>query len=536
MLTSLRALRVASVVLPVIACAVWGQHSWSSQYAQAVERATKNVRIIDAYVLRVVLTQEALLSQADEATRNLSWSEIAASTYVHERLRQIAERSDISSSIGLIDPSGRIRNSARVFPVDANVADRLYFQKLRDGAELYVGDRISSRLSGTDVIAVARRRSGEGFNGIVGMSLRTQALSEFFARLVDDHEAATALYDLDGNLLARHPPLPPTKVSVNAPSMRAISVSREGIFEAEALTDGVRRLYAYARIGDFPLFVTYGIAKGTVFERWAAGMYVAGSMAFAAMLIGWLLTRRAIRRAASEAAYRDQLTKEVAAKTAHLSEALAERDTLLQTKDQLLDQKETLLREVHHRVKNNLQMMSSMVRVVSRAGAADSRAAFDDIARRIATVGRAYDHVHRQDDVSELDLAEYLRGICEQIVESVGRDDIRLDTRLDNVRVDIDTALPVGLITGELVTNACKHAFASDRGGAIIVRLGASDGAVTLVVQDTGVGLAPDRIAKSTGLRITEALAGQIEGQIRYENRPEGGASVRLTLRLRRPS
>jgi two-component sensor histidine kinase len=87
-----------------------------------------------------------------------------------------------------------------------------------------------------------------------------------------------------------------------------------------------------------------------------------------------------------------------------------------------------------------------------------------------------------------------------------------------------------------VVTNACKHAFASDRGGAIIVRLGASDGAVTLVVQDTGVGLAPDRIAKSTGLRITEALAGQIEGQIRYENRPEGGASVRLTLRLRRPS
>jgi two-component sensor histidine kinase len=144
--------------------------------------------------------------------------------------------------------------------------------------------------------------------------------------------------------------------------------------------------------------------------------------------------------------------------------------------------------------------------------------------------------VHRHDDVSQLDLADYLRGICEQVVANAGRDDIRLDTRLDNVRVDIDTALPVGLITGELATNACKHAFPPGQGGAIMVRLGARDGEVALSVHDTGVGIAPERIAKSTGLRITEALAGQIDGQIRYERRPEGGATVHLTFRLRRLS
>lgn len=533
MLTSLRTLRIASIAIPVIACAAWGQQSWSSQYEHAVERASRNVRIVGEYVLRVVLTQEALLAQADEATRNLAWDQIAQSAYVHERLRQIGERSDISSSISLIDPTGRIRNSGRVFPVDTSVADRKFFREIAAGATLYVGDRTTSPFDGSDVIAVAKRRGGSEFEGVVAMSLRSESISPFFAELTDDPDAAIAFYDAEGNLLARQPYLQEMTIPQDTVLMRTLSTRSFGTFEAEAATDGVRRLYAYTQVGDFPLFVTYGIAKRTVVDRWLTGMYVACVAALFIALTTWLLTERAIRKARSEAAYRNQLATEVAAKTAHLRDALAERDLLIRSKDELLGQKETLLREVHHRVKNNLQMMASMVRVVSRSVAADARPAFDKVAQRIATVGRAYEHVHRQDDLAQLNLADYLRGICVQIAQSAGRDEIRLETELASINVDIDTALPVGLIAGELVTNAYKHAFPADRGGAVMVRLHRANGQSTLQVQDDGVGIDLERLTRSAGLRIAEALAGQVDGTLSFANRPEGGAEATLTFKVK---
>jgi two-component sensor histidine kinase len=163
----------------------------------------------------------------------------------------------------------------------------------------------------------------------------------------------------------------------------------------------------------------------------------------------------------------------------------------------------------------------------------EARPAFDEVAQRIATVGRVYEHVHRQDDLAELDLADYLRGICVQIGQSAARDDVRLETELDAIHVDIDIALPVGLVAGELVTNAYKHAFPADRGGTITVRLSCADGQATLQVQDDGIGIDPDRLARSAGLRIAEALAGQVDGTLRFANRPQGGAEVTLTFRAK---
>ena len=143
MLTYIRILRIVAVSAAVGFLAAWGQYSWSSQMERAAERADKNVRIVEEYVLRVVLTQEALLAEADEATDGFTWDEISASKFVHERLKRTGDRSGNSSSIGLIDPSGRIRNSGRAFPVDTDVSDREYFQKIRDGTvPLFIGDRM----------------------------------------------------------------------------------------------------------------------------------------------------------------------------------------------------------------------------------------------------------------------------------------------------------------------------------------------------------------------------------------------------------
>jgi two-component sensor histidine kinase len=96
--------------------------------------------------------------------------------------------------------------------------------------------------------------------------------------------------------------------------------------------------------------------------------------------------------------------------------------------------------------------------------------------------------------------------------------------------VDIDTALPVGLIASELITNACKYAPAGDRAGAVAVRFKLSGDHAMLTVRDGGIGRAPEALAESSGLKIAEALATQIGGRLSGKSRPEGGVQFRLTF------
>jgi hypothetical protein len=108
-------------------------------------------------------------------------------------------------------------------------------------------------------------------------------------------------------------------------------------------------------------------------------------------------------------------------------------------------------------VKNNLQTMASMVRIVARKGTPDSQPAFQDIARRIATLGHAYDHIHKAEDMARLDLGVYLKSITQQIANSFGRDEIRVTTVMDSLPVDIDTALPVGRLGYHGVALVLEH-------------------------------------------------------------------------------
>jgi two-component sensor histidine kinase len=214
--------------------------------------------------------------------------------------------------------------------------------------------------------------------------------------------------------------------------------------------------------------------------------------------------------------------------------AESETQHLLSDTQRLLARQEMLLREVHHRVKNNLQTMASMVRIVGRKGSPESQAAFQDITRRIATLGHAYDLIHKAEDMAQLDLGVYLKSVTQQIANSFGRDEIHVTTALDSLTVDIDTALPVGLITGELVTNAYKHAFGENSPGRLTVKLRNLGEYAMLTVRDSGPGIARDPFSASAGLRIAEALASQIDGRLKAKNHPAGGAQFRLTFPLAR--
>jgi two-component sensor histidine kinase len=136
--------------------------------------------------------------------------------------------------------------------------------------------------------------------------------------------------------------------------------------------------------------------------------------------------------------------------------------------------------------------------------------------------------------MAQLDFGIYLKSVTQQIANSFGRDEVHVTTVLDSLTVDIDTALPVGLIAGELVTNAYKHAFGDEKGGRLTVKLRDLGEYAMLTVRDTGPGITGDPFSASAGLKIAEALASQVDGRLKAKNHPTGGAQFRLTFPVER--
>jgi PAS domain S-box-containing protein len=187
-----------------------------------------------------------------------------------------------------------------------------------------------------------------------------------------------------------------------------------------------------------------------------------------------------------------------------------------------LEEKVVLLREIHHRVKNNMQVVTSLLQLQS-GYLYDPRDAeiFKECQARIHAMSLVHDRLYRSGNLATIDFSAHLRELTALISrgQSNTPDRIRLVVECDPVEVNLDTAIPLGLIAAELITNAFKHAFA-DRsdGGIITVRLTRSEGQrCTLSVQDDGVGL-PDGFepekARSLGLRLIRALSGQLRGEL----------------------
>ena len=196
---------------------------------------------------------------------------------------------------------------------------------------------------------------------------------------------------------------------------------------------------------------------------------------------------------------------------------------------------EILYRELQHRVKNTLSLISSLVSL-SRysAGTDDISAALSDIEARIESIVLVYNQLAARSRYGELDLAAYLGQLVDSIVGSIvsppGMGDP--DVRLDSVVVSVDTAISIGLIVNELVTNSVKHAFRRDRPGRIRVLLAAADDGFELEVSDDGVGMpddAPPDDVSSLGLGIVRLLAEQIGAELVTLGPPGAGHRLRLS-------
>lgn len=198
---------------------------------------------------------------------------------------------------------------------------------------------------------------------------------------------------------------------------------------------------------------------------------------------------------------------------------LTERKDMEDQLRRMLKEKESLLREVHHRVKNNLQVISSLLNLQS-ASIKDPvvNQLFRECQVRITSIALLHETLHRSNDLSRIKMGDYIRTLTGHLFRSYGVDPnvIMLELNVDDIDFDIDTGLTCGLIIDELVSNCLKHAFVDDSGGKVRIDLvDHVDGTFTLCVSDDGIGIPKDGVLNnpdSLGLELVTLLAEKLDG------------------------
>ncbi|MBI2390609.1 MAG: PAS domain S-box protein [Deltaproteobacteria bacterium] len=190
-----------------------------------------------------------------------------------------------------------------------------------------------------------------------------------------------------------------------------------------------------------------------------------------------------------------------------------------------LKEKEVLLKEVHHRVKNNLQIVSSMLNLqMDQIEDPKALGLFRESQARVRSIALFHEKLYQSKDLAHVDIAEYLRAVTTSLFASYGVEpqDIALSIDAEDVQLAVDAAISCGLIVNELVSNALKHAFPRGRKGSIEVTLRRDGRRVVLEVRDDGVGF-PEAVdfrnPTTLGLRLVSILAEQIRGTVDLERR-----------------
>jgi PAS domain S-box-containing protein len=203
--------------------------------------------------------------------------------------------------------------------------------------------------------------------------------------------------------------------------------------------------------------------------------------------------------------------------------------------DNVTREKDVLLLEIQHRVKNNLQMITALIRLEARNASGRLNAApFDRLAGRIESVQLLYKLLSNRQATDEIDLGVYLSEVASSVMRSHAVEGIRLNLQVDAYPVSVNVAMPTGLVVNELLTNSLKHAFVGREGGTISLQSIVDEGGCRVVIADDGVGLPAGiewpKPGKLSAL-IVRSLRQNAKADIKVESRADG---MRVTITFSR--
>ncbi|RUW63292.1 histidine kinase dimerization/phosphoacceptor domain -containing protein [Mesorhizobium sp. M7A.F.Ca.US.008.03.1.1] len=203
--------------------------------------------------------------------------------------------------------------------------------------------------------------------------------------------------------------------------------------------------------------------------------------------------------------------------------------------DERIREKDTLLRELQHRVKNNLQMITALIRMETRNAAEPDQKRFERLAGRVDALAILYQTLSGDDDKDEVDLGVYLSQIASAVMNSHAVEGIRLDMKVDTYPVSINVAMPTGLVVNELLTNALKHAFQGRDGGTITLHSIVDGDGCRIVIADDGIGLPEGETwpkSGKLGALIARSLTENAKAE--FDVNSSAGEGTRVTIVFKR--
>jgi len=519
------ALMLASGLATLIALGALVLGAWRD-YADTLRGAemlsAQVARLVEEHTQRYVSAPEQALRRLEE---RLAGVPVEAMGAEHVRLNAegIARELPQLSSMFIADAQGQVLmiSGFATFP-PVNVSDRQYFRAhMQQGRmDTVVGPLIRSREPTPRYAFTVSRpliRNGQTA-GIVAATLDAAFFTKFYESLHLGDGALCSILTEDGWMVARDPILD-TYLNRNLSHWSVfterLAKEQSGTFVKAAEDDGAQRMFAYRRVAGLPLVIVAGLPLEGALAAWRARTLnnTGGVLALLALLQAalWLTWRGVTRERTLAAGLR-----------------------------RALDDNVTLFNEIHHRVKNNMQIVSSMLMIEQiRAGAGELSERLQLVADRVASMALVHTMLYERHEASRVDISAYLHELCRNLAEGHGTPErgIRIQVTADDTCLAMEQAVPLGLVVNEAVLNAIKHAFPDDRAGTIEVDFsGTETGGFALTVTDDGVGLAAQAKSKGIGTTIIRSLAGQLDACACLAARPGGrGTTVHIWRGIPQP-
>jgi hypothetical protein len=418
------------IVVALVLFALLAYGRWNATQQEAEQLAGGLADLLSEHAGRVFDASNLVADQAITLAGRRPWDDVATSRELYDHLRRLTAVSSYIAAVWLVDETGRPRLSTRAFPTpDVSVADRDHF-RAQQQADIgpFISQLLRSRVADGSNIVLSRRVAGDGgsFRGAALVVIDPAYFHSFYGSIKVAYPVSIDLFREDRRVVIHHPGLP----DAEALSLRkwpdrdaAAALGDSGtIYRARAGNDEVTRLEAYQRVKGFPLYVSVGVPRSAIFDRWLAGTMRQALLAFLALAALLSLVGIALSRARREESMRQELVRLNLTLEERVHDRTAEVERSAEGLRKLLAEKDVLFREVHHRVKNNLQIISSLLNLYSNKFAgADVQRGFTDCLNQVRAMGLVHELLYRSPNIAQIDFDEYLRVLTSRFVMSFGR-------------------------------------------------------------------------------------------------------------------
>ncbi len=476
----------AAVLVPMILLVAMGLFSFAQARHDAELRAQRAAQALAEHALRTFRAHDLIINAVDKYLMDWTWADISSSRQLHEFFKGLIRNADDINTIFVVGPTGREGNSSLIFPLaPTDMRGRPFYEELRKQGELHISDPDIGRINKQRYFSFTRRLTSPdaAFNGVVSVSVNPGYFENFYKSMVETPTDSVALVRADGLVLARVPELPragsPVLPHFRGGLREAIAADPvAGTFTEDGSGDDVTRLYAYRRIGEYPLYASYGLSYAAIWATWRHTMLAFALVCLLAAVV-LLAAATAVRRHnRRETEVAGQFSREIARRMA-AEETSRSKDEFLAT--------------LGHELRNPLSSISAGVEILRR-----EETPLPVRAEAVNIIGRQIDHLQRllcdlldvartvygkmNLDVHKVSLLDVAAGVAAQYAGAL-RGEVAISVGGSHALVNADVTR-LRQIIENLVDNA--HKYGAHTINLNVAELGES---VELTVTDDGEGI-----------------------------------------------